>query len=67
MVMVIGKGEEVMRNSENRKIGNAFDCGATTSSAMTKWMVLLGSVRQIGLGSTSHKFSDGSGDGFGQG
>ena len=55
------------QNSENRKIGNVFDCGATTSGAMTKWMVPLDSVRQIGLGSISHKFSDCSGDGFGQG
>jgi len=48
-------------NFENWKIGNIFACGATTSSATTKWGVLLDSARQIGLGNTSHEFSDCSG------
>ena len=47
-----------MWNLENRKIGDVFACEVTTSGATTKCMVPLDSARQIGLGSTSHEFSD---------
>ena len=50
------------RNSENRKIGNVFVCAATTSDAGIKWRLPLDSARQLGLGSTSHDFSDYSGE-----
>ena len=52
------------RNSENRKIGTVFACGATTSNAEIKRRTPLDSARQIGLGSTSHDFFNSSGDGW---
>ena len=52
----------VRRNSENRKIGNVSACAATTSDPGIKWRPPLDSARQIGLGSTSHDFSDCNGE-----
>ena len=46
------------RNSENRKIGNVSACAATTTGPSDKQRLQLDSARQIGLGNTSHDFSD---------
>ena len=43
-------------------IWNVFVCGATTIDPMDNRRLPLDSARQIGLGSTSHEFSDCSGD-----
>ena len=50
------------QNSENRKIGNVSACTATTTGPSDKRRPQLDSARQIGLGSTSHDFSDCSGE-----
>ena len=46
------------RNSENRKIGNVSACAATTMRPSDRQRPQLDSTRQIGIGSTSHDFSD---------
>ena len=46
------------RNSENQKIRNVSVCAATTTCPSDKRRPQLDSVRQIGIGSASHDFSD---------
>ena len=46
------------RNSEILKMGNVSACTATTTGPSDKRRLQLYSTCQIGLGSTSHDFSD---------
>ena len=62
MVMVMEGGEVCWGRILKIGILNAFIIGATTSSPMDKRSPQLDSAHQIGLGSTSHEFSDCSGD-----
>ena len=50
----------VLTNFENYKIRNIFACGATTSDAMTKWMMALDSTCRIDLKKTSLKLFNSS-------
>ena len=61
MVMVMEGGEVCWGEFRKSKIADGFANGATTSSPMGKRTPQLDSARQIGLGSTSHDFSDCSG------